>query len=351
MFLIFLAHNNAYGFGANNLRPLEHLVANLLSPDSYPVPVKLGAKTLATMPNPKADLLDLAAYQITQMNATQTDTTAWLIKALGISKRKRYLVFLQEFSSQTDNRKLIKYLNSSISEIEKSRKQSEESFSIDDFNVGLARQAIANSNAQEPFPNNHLNRVRNGETIDSIYRKLGKPSSISIWSSNKVINMGFRRQRIEVTDFTLIYDGAGDINLESKKGIHVAVKISREYLVADNDREDKRLYRHQELLTANGVLSQQIAKRLSREKRYNTKYLDIVSEKIWIERDSKDPHMIDAIAHLCRHIGNSRNSRYFLLLDTVASESSAKKIRKYAKKYRKSVKRNWRDEEQYDPQS
>ncbi len=337
---------SAHAYENNNLTPKDHVIANLLSSESTTEQVKIAGKILYSDPKPNIDLLDIAALQVTQLHLTDDDTAAWLIKAIGQSKRNRYEKFLTDFRKKTTNKKIIKYLNNALKAVKKSPR--EENLDISQLDSGLLLKKPANLNVKKAFNNEHIDSIDEGDSLEAVYKKVGRPSNVSDWKTTKRVYVGYTwsgRKDITTSDFQLIYDGSGYINFHSSKNNYVVAKVIRTSKVVIDDSQSSL----GELIRADGIESQKIAKTLVRGKQYSINDLDTAAQKVWIEKNSTDPYMVDAVAYLCRYIGNSKNPRYHSVLKQVVSESSTRKIRKYAKKYSKVLSSGHEDVEQYQP--
>jgi len=346
-----LAYSNAY----SSLTPREHLIANLLMVEASAEKSKVAAKILYETPEPNTLLLDLAAVRTDKLKSTYIDTTAWLIKSIGVSSRQRYANFLQEMKKNTDNGKLLRYLNESLEKVENADKET--SFILGNYNNSAELESLTQLNTKNELPENHIDSIENGDSIDDVYRKIGYPSSTSLWQKIKQIYVGYTwggRKNITINNAQLIYNGSGKIDLDSINGQYIVVKkIKTSSKTQTNNntnlRGDFYINLDTNLSNADGIESQRIAKKLSKDKKYAQEYFDIAAKKIWAERLSNDPYMSDGIAHLVRYIGNGKNPRYTSFVERVIEETDNSKLRKHAKKALRSLPKETNGITQYIP--
>jgi hypothetical protein len=300
--------------------------------------------------------LDLAAFRADKLHTTYIDTTAWLIKAIGQSSRQRYLSFLNEMKAKTDNGKLLRYLNESIKKVTNSF--NETSFMLNDHNNSEALKSLTQLNTKNGLPENHIDAIENGDSVADVYRKIGYPSNISLWKSTKKIYVGYTwggRKNITINNFQLVYKGSGAIDFDSVDGQYIVVKkikTQSQSQINGSSNTGSDLYGNldRNLSYADGIESQRIAKKLARDKQYSQENFDIAAKKIWAERKTNDPYMVDAVSHLVRYIGSGKNPRYTSFVERVIEEADNRKIRKHAKKAFRSLPKNTSGANQYTAQ-
>lgn len=99
-------------------------------------------------------------------------------------------------------------------------------------------------------------------------------------------------------------------------------------------------------LTRGGSVSiKQAAQSIYNTGERDTEVLDVAAEVLLQRYPMAGSSDIDSLAWVCRALGNSRNSRYYSTLKEVVESDAHRKLRKYAKKALKEVKRS--DAEQY----
>lgn len=332
----------------NNLSAEENIVADLLIASSNPVKIKIGAKILHSQTKPRTDFLDIAAFKVTETQAVDVDAASWLIKAIGNSSRKRYLNFLNDtLQENADNRKLVKYLKQAIANIETS--ENEVMFDINAFDKKGLFQNYKKTDTNIIFEENHIEKANAGDSLNDVYEKLGHPSEISSWSKVKRFGAGPWGKSVRIENFKLIYSNSGYITFDSIGGLFIAQEVINFKSKFGLGSADIYADLGKTLLSADGVESQVIAKRLIRERRYQEAYFDSAAEKLWIEKNSADPYMINAIAHLVRYIGNGKNPRYTSFVKRVIDETKHNKLRKHAKKALKGLPKDIEGVTQYTP--
>lgn len=303
----------------------EHMIARLLISEEA-MEIKVAGKILEEIVNPNVDLTDLAALRLLQNYSSQEknhiDANAWLIRALKQSKNKRYLKLLTNIRSNTDNDKLLKYLNGAIPNLTEGN--DDNSINTDSINYTELSESILQSLSIVTFSYGHIDSVVQGETIKEVYNKLGYPSEVSFYIHSKRIPFV---GRVKLQDALLIYEGSGSIKLRSLGGDQLVYTTEPEKQPSVVAEELNSILGH-----ATAERTRILAKQLYKNKDYNHKLLDAAANKAWVERNSQDPIMADSVAWLCRFIGDSKNPRYYNLMKQLVGSTENKKILKYAKK-------------------
>lgn len=164
--------------------------------------------------------------------------------------------------------------------------------------------------------------IAGGESVDSVVEKLGKPDGIVETKASVFAGP-------PAHDFTTYeYKKLGKIQffgvqpaMKSVEKITKGVQLSKDSLsfklkIDSIDSSELRLLAKDYYLTDVP----------------DTEYLDVIAEKIWSERNTKDSNMEDAMAYFCLILGKSGNARYSSFLSMAVSDFKSSKIQKHAKK-------------------
>lgn len=105
-------------------------------------------------------------------------------------------------------------------------------------------------------------------------------------------------------------------------------------LISPANASDVVNQRYIDQLTKGGMVSiKQAAQSIYKTSLRDTEVLDVAAEVLLQRYPTASHRDIDALAWVCRALGNSRNSRYYTTLDEVTNNpNTQRKLRKYAKK-------------------
>lgn len=159
--------------------------------------------------------------------------------------------------------------------------------------------------------------LTSGESESLVVSKLGRPDGISKYSGNAFIG-----KRASVT---YQYKGLGDIQFSAQNEKPLFIERVTPAVRFSNDISSIEVQ-----LGSTGPTLQSLAKGYYQQDDIEIEVLDLFAEKIWGEKSTEDPYVVDALSWLCKVLSKSNNSRYRSLLQDIADEASAKKLRKYA---------------------
>lgn len=162
--------------------------------------------------------------------------------------------------------------------------------------------------------------LQQGESYTLMIKKLGQPDEVEYIEGN------FFTQR--PGEVMLKYSQLGTVSLNHTgkakspqyvKTITVAIQLESELEQLES-----------ELLVLEKEALRKLAKSYAKQDSINTKVLDLIAHKIWIEKNNSDPVTIDATSWLCKVLGKSKNGRYKEHLLRITSSTHSKKLKKYA---------------------
>ncbi|MDB2387377.1 hypothetical protein N9W21_08580, partial [Shewanella sp.] len=84
------------------------------------------------------------------------------------------------------------------------------------------------------------------------------------------------------------------------------------------------------IMTKPPLALRDLAKNYAKQEVLSTDVLDFIAKRIWLEKDSTDPLMIDATSWLCKLLAKNTDGRYKEHLGNIASATHSKKLKKYA---------------------
>jgi len=163
--------------------------------------------------------------------------------------------------------------------------------------------------------------ISNGESLDSVIRKLGSPDKISEYKASIFIGP-------PAHDFTTYeYRSLGKIQFFGvNPKIRTVEKIIPNAPVNDTPETLKT-----NIDAASPKQLRVLARDYSLTNISDVNYLDIMADKVWDERNNTDSEIEDAVAYLCLTLGRSGNAKYKQFLQSVVDSSKSRKIKKYGK--------------------
>lgn len=200
---------------------------------------------------------------------------------------------------------------------------------IEDINGIVVSTPIGNPSIRKPTekvqkpedltPAQKFFSINIGESADSVVHKLGKPTNI----------IENRKRDYYGNNFTTYeYHNLGSIRFLGVSPDIKTVQMLTPRVEANGSPEELR----EKISVTPATELRILAKAYFLNDTPDISYLDVLADKIWIERNSPDETMIDAVAYLCLTLGKSSNARYRDFLTNLSQKSTSKKIQKYAKK-------------------
>lgn len=157
-----------------------------------------------------------------------------------------------------------------------------------------------------------------GESESLVVSKLGKPDGVSIYKGNAFTG--------KPGSITYQYNGLGNIQFSAQNEKPLFIERVTSAVKFSNDIPSIKMQ-----LASTGPTLQSLAKGYWQQNNIEVEILDLFAEKIWSEKGTDDPYVVDALAWLCKTLSKSNNSRYRSLLQDIANEASSKKLKKHAK--------------------
>lgn len=301
---------------------LEHVYANLLISQSSDQ-VKLAANYLYNVPARSPEILDLTAavlYQQQQKTQINDDTLAWLAKVLGDSKNYRYSDLLLKSSKNSKFPKLRKHSKQALKNFTKS---DTEQFNGIEFNFSVVKTELKNSAI--PVNKEGLSNLYVGDTGNRVLSEVGTPDRIVVdYVSKHQAWVG----RVSHPHIALVYTDLGKIRLDhpGQKGTHVVV--GRIDLVHQSSSDDYIA----SLAETDPSRIRDTAKRMYRAYVDDPEAMKLSIKYINENMSKKDKLSVDAMAWLCKVVGQSGSSDYYAQLIHISKNAKSGKLKKYAKK-------------------
>ena len=208
---------------------------------------------------------------------------------------------------------------------------------IEDINGVIVSKPIGNPLAnkliektQKPENLTSARRFSNisiGESVDSVIQKLGKPENIVETKATSLYGHDFT---------TYEYQNLGKIQFFGITPNIKTVEMLIPSVEASGSPEELRA----KINTTPATELRLLAKAYFLNNTPDITYLDVLAEKIWMEKNNPDNSMQDAMAYLCLALGKSNNARYRDFLSSVLQQSKLKKIKRYATKQLKQLPNN-----------
>lgn len=169
-------------------------------------------------------------------------------------------------------------------------------------------------------------QISTGESSANVIAKIGTPDTTEFYPYNLFSG------RPAVTEY--IYNDLGIIRLSTQANTALYVqKIIPSFKLDMNSKDSINTL----MTNTNGLTLRYTAKDLYKQNITDKETLDLIAEKIWLERHTEDKYMADAIAWLCKSIMQAKNPRYKEIMKNTYSQASSSKLKKYAKNAYKSL--------------
>lgn len=289
--------------------------------------VKLGAKALHHSLPENVQLWDLAAFTLWSMNQNGDkeddefdDTISWLAKAIGESQNPRYRTLLTEQNSNEASRKVKKYFKSAIRNL---TKEDRPQFRAQEFNL----EAINVINATTTPTLKKFDQIAQGDSLDSVIEKLGKPDGVGQYIRS------YRRPFIGRQTFQnlrLSYINLGSMELKYEKTHWIVDLKSKQTSVDISDIAPEYRDLLSRLVSNDVTQIRTAAREAIKLPLTDTATLDHVAQYIWDNQQTEDSDFADSLAWLCKVLSKSQNGRYKEMLSTLAQKPLHSKITRYA---------------------
>lgn len=323
---------------AHAAEPLEgqdHSYATLLLSAAAP-DIKLGAKSLARGLSASQAVFDIAANTLwlacDGQDELDADTQAWLAIALGRSGKPRYRNVLLHCRKRSPEEKVRDHAEEALDELPRSRVPQLKGGSLP---VAAVTQRLAASierdrpkRSAQAFAN-----VAHGEPIDHVYRQLGLPDAVeaTAHSGGAVRVPGPVRVNTTVTGLMVHYQGLGTLMLSLPRGETARWSVAGVLPVIDAESGNPQVARVQRVLASPDFQAiKSLGMDLIRRAERDRKVLDVVAGHVAWAQSTEDDYMADALAWLCKALGQSGDGRYKAFLEQVAEQAAAGRLRGHA---------------------
>ncbi|WP_199610923.1 hypothetical protein [Flocculibacter collagenilyticus] len=317
----------------------EHLIyADLLTRNNS-THVKVAAQSIYNKQVDNQELFEIAAQvlaeSLTDDIKLDEDTKAWVVKAVGVSKSKRYEKLLLSIKKGGYSSKLKKYTKKTLKILTKS---ADSSFHRGDVSLQEVATRIANQHktltdvaTEEKFASVFL-----GDSINQVIDKLGMPNKVRIaFGSRKQPWVG----RVTYSMLAFNYEDLGSIVMHFVSGDIDNWQVRS----IDSKKSFSGELSQHPMMTKDFGQMRAYIRELVKNASATPLDLDIAAERLYTDIHKEE--YIDTLAWACRLLGVNGTSRYKNTLLYVIENSSYRKLRKYAKSSLKKLPKG--DEEQY----
>jgi hypothetical protein len=285
--------------------------------------IKVAAKSIFNKKIHDPALTDLVAEVFAQIIDKQfsidEDTTAWVAKAIGVSKSKRYTPLLTAAKTSGVSSKIKKYISKSLDKLTQSADGAYVKGSVDLAQV-VATIAKQQKEQDRVIAPEKFKQVSIGDTLDQVITKLGMPTEYDI-------TFGSRRQRwvgtihYSMLGFTFGDQGAFNLHYVAKSTNWVVKSIKAGARFAGGLADHPMMSPSANMMRAyiKTLVKQASATELDR---------DIAAERLYTDLHNEE--FIDTLSWACRLLGLSGTDRYRSALQYVSNTTKFSKLRKYA---------------------
>ncbi|WP_341502697.1 HEAT repeat domain-containing protein [Gallaecimonas sp. GXIMD4217] len=291
--------------------------------------IKLGAKALNHEPGQPRQTWDLAAAVFASLGEhdreEDSDTRAWLAKALGRSGQPRYLPVLVRALQKTEHGNIKKHVKRAIRQLKKGD-LSQEAFEARSVDIQGRRDSLNRQLTPLRASSSSFDSIVSDASLAEVLQTLGLPNGAQDAMEVKfrpfIGNQRFQQLQINYVGIGTLrfrYDNNRWRLLEKMSQVDVDLAVSDGLKVMAS-----------RLMGRNADEVRNVAKEMYRQQLFDEGLLDLVGQRIWMDLDAKDKLTADAMAWLCKVLGHSGNGRYKQFLEKVAAQSSNRKITRYA---------------------
>ena len=306
--------------------------------------IKVAAKNLVAEPERSPDTFDLAAQSLdAYLNRSVTldeDTAAWLIRALGASKSKRYLALVERAS--TRGGKLERY----AANVRDDMRSEGIAWTPDAADPERIRRELHEQKQRHPAPTGaQFANIRVGVMLQVLWPVLGPPDNIAIIAGDTYLHefknriaadlsesvpplaggdakQGVRKAVSEVAQMEFEYRGLGRIALDRYSSGWVVTSVtasSTESATASTSTLLLQQFRG-ELRSGDPQVVRRAARHMVDSLIDDESVLAEARAVIIDNLAAEDENMVDAMSLLCRALGQSSDAESHRLLERVAKQ-------------------------------
>ncbi|NQZ10037.1 MAG: hypothetical protein HRT35_23040 [Algicola sp.] len=299
------------------------IFADLMTRDNQ-LYTKVIAKTIVFNEIQDLELIDfcaeLVAKRLDKEIMLSVDTAAWLIRAIGTSKSRRYQYFLTQLLNSDEDSKLKKYARSAL---KKTRKRSKGRFFKGAVDLDAFRQKVDQQRKDiNSFSAVIFSKIKTHQPLAQVLELMGTPTKRAIVSVDKSQTandvMGWNHLYVRFGDAgRVMFDYAADKKSWIVKGMETGpVSVNDFTLHPMAAVQAGALKSYVEHLYHNGKAT-----------RFD---LDLAAERLYGLQQSKKYR--DAASWVCRLLGTSQSARYRTVLEVTVQSARYNKLKKYAAK-------------------
>ena len=261
------------------------------------------------------------------------EAQSWLSKGIGATGTLRYRGVVEKCLAGTENPKLQKY----FAIVLEAMTAPSEPFVPGSVDVAAARaRARQQLKAGQGQPTAEaFFGMCFGATAQDVAAKLGMPVALGTGQTRSRVGGGPVRVRVATTQLAFEYEGFGALLFQRPNdGDKDWVFLAAEYdpaleLLPPGQRI---LALRQQLSSFDPATARARIDVLRRAELRDTASLDIIAQHISDYRDAQDRHVVDALGHLCRVIGNSGHWRYHAFLkDEIGGKAASSALKRHAR--------------------
>jgi hypothetical protein len=312
----------------------DHTNASLLLSDNS-ADVKLAAKVLARMPSKTNGITDLVAEALWRsckgQRSLDEDTQAWLAIALGKSGKGRYRTILNQCRDAQPGSKVTGRLEDALEElpVDASPQMRGGAWDLSAIAAQLAASVKRDAGQRQAA---HFADIAPGQPLTIVYRAMGLPDSVAATSlKHGETGGGPVRMSVMVSSLIVSYDNAGTLifQLSGADGGWIVDSISGAGMIEPGTPVPVARIR-QRLATSDARALQAVALDLIARNETDQGVLDEVGRRIWDGRAIDEKNFADAMSHLCKALGHSKEGRYRKFLLEVAETAETHRLRSHA---------------------
>jgi len=248
------------------------------------------------------------------------DTQAWLLKALGASKSKRYQKLIVSIIESGADSKVRKYAKQALANLSQ---PSESSFRDGDIDLKNIAAAVAKkkSNLKPKATKALFNQVYTGDTIEKVIESLGLPPRVDV-------NFATKRQWGITASYSMLsfkYKDLGSIVFYFESGLAnwTVRKI-------DNSAPFSGELSKHPIMSSNASVLRAYVRGAIKQTNATALDFDLAAERLYSGLEDDD--FVDALSWTCKFLATSGSSTYRQVLVHTMETAGSSKLRKYAKK-------------------
>lgn len=309
------------------------LILHTLLTSENPNFVLMGAKVVERDPAADPFTLDLVAELLDQRTRAHVatgkdlDTAAWLIRALGASKKVRYRAVIENAVTIYAHEKVSTFGKLSLEQLVV---PSDSAYRTGDISVDDLRKELESERSALTRSDGDITVIKPADSLDSVIAIMGYPDQLL----ETVHSKGHLYVKVRVRSLQLHYPGRGFVDIDNHFASDFGWTVSTVWPHIPSKSEpysgpnpdDAAL-----IMTTQPMALRKLARRLVSRRVSDTQLLDRVAERVQILANPGDEYELDALVYLCRLLGASGNNKYIDALNAVSAGGESLGLRQQAR--------------------